>query len=88
MSTRPNTEENLGAAIRTAIASVVPRADLDSLEPDDDVVDALDLDSMDVLNVMAAVAEETGLEVPERHYARTRTLRGFLDELIELDRGR
>ena len=57
---------------------------MESLGPDDDIVEALDLDSMDVLNVMAAVAEQTGLEVPERHYPRTRTLAGFVNELMEL----
>ena len=51
-------------------------------------MESLDLDSMDVLNIMAAVAEQTGLEVPERHYPRTRTLEGFVTELIELEGAR
>jgi acyl carrier protein len=66
----------------------VPGADLQSLGPDDDIVESLDLDSMDVLNIMTAVAEQTGLEVPERHYPRTRTLEGFVTELIELEGAR
>jgi acyl carrier protein len=85
MSTRQNTRETLTAAIHAAITSVVPGADLQSIAPDDDIVEALDLDSMDVLNVMAAVAQQTGLEVPERHYPRTRTLDGFVNELIDLE---
>jgi acyl carrier protein len=85
MTTRQNTEQTLTATVHAAITSVVPGADLQSLGPDDDIVEALDLDSMDVLNIMAAVAERTGLEVPERHYPRTRTLEGFVNELIELD---
>jgi acyl carrier protein len=85
MSTRQNTKETLTAAVHAAITSVVPGADLLSLAPDDDIVESLDLDSMDVLNVMAAVAQQTGLEVPERHYPRTRTLEGFVSELIELE---
>ena len=40
--------------------------------------------SMDVLNVRAAVADQTGIDVPERHYPRTRTLRGFAAELADL----
>jgi acyl carrier protein len=88
MTTPSDDEGRLLAAIHAAITSVVPKADLQSLAPDDDVVEALDLDSMDVLNIMAAVAEETGLEVPERHYPRTRTLDGFVGELVELERAR
>jgi acyl carrier protein len=88
MSTRQNTKETLTAAVHAAVTSVVPGADLQSLAPDDDIVESLDLDSMDVLNIMAAVAQETGLEVPERHYPRTRTLEGFVNELIDLDGAR
>jgi acyl carrier protein len=88
MTTRHNTEETLTAAVHAAVTSVVPGADLQSLGPDDDIVESLDLDSMDVLNIMTAVAEQTGLEVPERHYPRTRTLDGFVTELIELEGAR
>jgi len=88
MTTRPNTEEALTAVICAAVDSVAPGAEVESLGPDDDIVEALDLDSMDVLNVMAAVAEQTGLEVPERHYPRTRTLAGFVNELMELEHAR
>jgi acyl carrier protein len=84
MPAEPRTESALLAVIHTSIASVAPEADLASLGPDDDIVETLDLDSMDVLNVMAGVADLTGIEVPERHYSRTRTLRGFVAELLEL----
>jgi acyl carrier protein len=77
--------DELLAAIRRALAEIAPDADLTGLDPGDDIVDALELDSMDVLNVMAAVADETGLEVPERDYPRTRTLQGFVDELVKLE---
>jgi acyl carrier protein len=84
MTTTPLTESGLLAVVRTAIASVAPDADLAHLDLDADIAEAVDLDSMDVLNVMEAVAQQTGLEVPERDYPRTRTLRGFVDELAEL----
>jgi hypothetical protein len=42
---------------------------------------------MDVLNVMTAVADQTGIEVPERDYPRTRTLQGFVEELQRLGAG-
>jgi acyl carrier protein len=70
--------------VRTTIASVAPNADFSRVGPDDDLVEALELDSMDVLNVVAAIAETTGLEVAERNYPRTRTLRGFVAELARL----
>ena len=85
MTTRTDEDGLLNAAIHAAIGSVVPKGDLQSLAPDDDIVEVLDLDSTDVLNIMAAMADATGLEIPERYYPRTRTLNGFLGDLVELE---
>jgi acyl carrier protein len=81
------TADELLSIIRRALTEVAPDADLGTVGPDDDIVEALELDSMDVLNVMAAVADATGLEVPERDYGRTRTMEGFVDELVKLEGG-
>ncbi len=61
-------------AIRTALGGVAPEADLDTLAPDDELQEALDLDSMDFLNFMIGVKQATGVEVPERDYAQVSTL--------------
>jgi acyl carrier protein len=86
MAITPSDDE-LMAVIRSAIGQVAPEADPSRLAPDDDIVEMLELDSMDVLNVMTAIAEQTGLEVPERDYPETRTLRLFVAELGRLARG-
>jgi acyl carrier protein len=79
-------DDELMAVIRSAIGQVAPEADPSRLAPDDDIVEMLELDSMDVLNIMTAIAERTGLEVPERDYPETRTLRLFVAELNRLAR--
>jgi acyl carrier protein len=68
-------------AIRTALAGIAPEADLDTLAPDDDLQETLDLDSMDFLNFLIALAQSTGVQIPESDYALVRTygsLRGYL----------
>jgi acyl carrier protein len=60
--------------VLACIASVAPEAELDTLEGDVDLRDELDLDSMDFLNVLIAIKEATGVEVPERDYPQVRTL--------------
>jgi acyl carrier protein len=67
------------AVVRTAIAGIAPEADLDLLDPDEDMPDALDLDSMDFLNVLVAIRDATGIEIPERDTALVRTYRGCVD---------
>ena len=61
------------AAMRTALATIAPEADLDDLAPDDDLQESLDLDSMDFLNFLILVAQSTGVEIPESDYHLVRT---------------
>lgn len=59
-----------------AIASVAPdvEAELPTVDADCDAFEELQLDSMDHLNVMAALARETGVEVPESEYPALRSV--------------
>lgn len=61
------------AAMRAALATIAPEADLDALEPEDDLQESLDLDSMDFLNFLIAVGQSTGIEIPESDYHLVRT---------------
>ena len=55
-------------AVIASLAVIAPETDFDSLAPDADLRDELDLDSMDFLNFVTGVYERTGIEVPERDY--------------------
>lgn len=63
-------------AVFEAIASVAPdvEAELPTIDADCDAFEELQLDSMDHLNVMAALARATGVEVPESEYPALRSL--------------
>lgn len=63
-------------AIRRALAGIAPEADLDALAPDDELQEALDLDSMDFLNFLIALSRDTGVEIPEVDYDLVRTYAG------------
>jgi acyl carrier protein len=63
--------------IVAALAEVAPDADLAALDPAADLVQQLELDSMDFLNVVDAVNEATGVALPERDYPQLATLEGF-----------
>jgi acyl carrier protein len=65
------------ALLARLLGRIAPEADLDALDPDAPVQEALDLDSMDFLNLVTAVEEETGREVPERDYPTISTLAAF-----------
>lgn len=65
--------------VHSIIARVAPNADLDGLRGDENLRDELDLDSMDFLNILIAIAQELNVEIPEHDYGAVRTL----DDLIE-----
>jgi acyl carrier protein len=60
------------------IAGIAPEADLSTVGDDEDLRDALDLDSMDFLNFVIGLAERTGRTIPEADTPKLRTLRGLL----------
>ena len=72
--------------IRQAIASVAPDAAVDDLEGDDDIFTVLEIDSMDLLNIAAAVHEKAGIDIPERDYGKLSTLDDFALYLVERSR--
>ncbi len=77
-----STEQAL-TIINEAIGSVAPELEeeLATVDPDIDVWEFLELDSIDHMNVMVALLERTGVDVPDRDYARLRTLRALAEYL-------
>jgi acyl carrier protein len=69
-------------AMRDALATIAPEADLDDVAPDEDLADALDLDSMDFLNFLIAISKSTGVEIPESDSHLVRTRAGCRDYLL------
>lgn len=67
---------DLATTLRALLADIAPDADVDGLGADDDIRQTLDLDSVDFLNFMVAIAGETGVEPPERDYPQLATLGG------------
>ena len=71
-------EIEIRQAIAEVIAGIAPEADLSTVGDDEDLRDALDLDSMDFLNVLIALHERTGVMIPEADSGKLRTLRGIV----------
>jgi acyl carrier protein len=64
-----------------SIRRVAPDADLAELDPGEDFFDALELDSMDTLNIATSIEESTGITIPERDYPKLRSLDQFIGYL-------
>ncbi|MFW5880924.1 MAG: acyl carrier protein [Roseicyclus sp.] len=56
------------------LCRVAPDIDPDGVGEDDHIQDDLDLDSMDVLNLVAALHDRLGVDIPEKDYPEISTL--------------
>ena len=71
------------ALVAEVLAGIAPEVDLADIEPGEPLQEALDLDSIDFLNLMTGLHERTGLEVPERDYPQLASLEGCITYLTD-----
>jgi acyl carrier protein len=74
-------QTELRARVLEALAAIAPELDAGQLDPNEDMREALDLDSMDVLRFATELHERLGVDVPESDYARIATLAGCVTYL-------
>lgn len=70
------------ALVSRLIHGIAPEADLTDVDPDGLLQEEVDLDSMDFLNLVTALHEESGIEVPERDYPELATINGFVAYIV------
>ena len=72
------TPEQVRATILDVLGGIAPELDPASLRPGEPLREQIDLDSFDFLNVLIALNERLGVEVPEKDYAAVQTLEGMV----------
>jgi acyl carrier protein len=75
------TADEIRTTVLRLLGDIAPEADLTVVRPDVPLREQLDLDSMDVLNLMIALHEKLGVEIPESDYAKLATLDGCVGYL-------
>jgi len=63
------------------IHRIAPEADLNGLDPNENLREALDIDSFDFLNVIIGLNEKFGVNIPEADYRQVSTLKGLMEYL-------
>ena len=67
-------ESEISEILVLELGNIAPEANLASLDPKADFREALDIDSMDFLNLVAAIHRRLGVNVPETDYRKLFTL--------------
>lgn len=62
--------------LKAVLRTVAPESDLDEVGEGETMQEALDLDSIDFLNLVIGLHERTGIDIPERDYPELATVDG------------
>jgi len=74
-------------ALIDAIDQVAPGAVADGFDPDNDMREEFDLDSMDILNIVTALHERIGIDIPESDLDQIASLKRAVDYLERRTQG-
>jgi acyl carrier protein len=61
-------QEELNKIVQEELNNIAPEVDLSTVDPAADLREAIDIDSMDFLNLVTALHHRTGIEIPEIDY--------------------
>ncbi len=75
------TSEEIRQAVYRNLRRIAPECDPSELAPEENIREALDIDSFGFLQVLIGISEEIGIEIPETDYAQVFTLAGMLNYL-------
>jgi len=78
------TESEAVAIVREALATIAPGPALEALAVDEDLREALGLDSLDFLALVTRVSERTGRRIEEDDYDRLENLSGWAEMLTAM----
>ena len=68
------TAEDTRELVGTAVRRIVPDADIDALDPDADLRQTFELDSLDFLSFVELLSQRSGVRIDEEDYPELRTL--------------
>ncbi len=77
------TRNDIAATLAEALSRIAPETAASKIDRNADLREELDIDSVDFLNLVTALAERFGINIPERDYRRLATLAAAEDYLAE-----
>ena len=68
------TDDDIRAVLRDELGRIAPEVDFEGLDPSANLREQADLDSMDFLNLMTALHQRLGIEIPESEAEQLTTI--------------
>jgi acyl carrier protein len=73
--------EEIKQTVLHALHEIAPEVDLQTLNPDINLREELDIDSMDFRRLMVRLHKELNMDIPEKDYGKLVTLKDFINYL-------
>lgn len=77
------TADEIRTVLLAEIGNIAPEADLTALNPEADLREELDIDSISFLNLIIALGHRLGVNVPEKDYSQLGTLNSAVAYLTQ-----
>jgi acyl carrier protein len=77
------TRDDVTAVLIDELGRIAPEIDVTGLDPDTDLREAFDIDSMDFLNLVTAIHERLQIDIPEIDYSNLATFGHAVDYLTQ-----
>lgn len=74
-------EQDIKKTIFQLLKGIAPETEPSQLKPDENIREALNIDSFDALQFIVALDEKLGIDIPEEDYGKTGTLKNLLSYL-------
>ena len=75
---RKTMQDELSEIVKQELNNIAPEVDLATVDPAADLREAVDIDSMDFLNLVTALHHRTGIDIPETDYPKLVTVSGIV----------
>jgi acyl carrier protein len=76
------TRDGMKAIFVEEIEAIAPEVDWSGLSDTANIQEAFDLDSMDIYNLLAALHERLGVDIPDKDAPKLLTVKSALDYLL------
>lgn len=84
---QPMTKDEATALLLSALHQIAPEVDLGGIDPDLPFQDVADIDSRDFVNLVTAIHDRAGIEIPLRDYPKLATPKLFVSYLMSARAG-
>ena len=71
------TRNEIQSTIFELLKKTAPETDPTALKPEEDIREALNIDSFDALQFLVAINDKLGIDIPEEDYGKTTTLKSL-----------